>query len=94
VTTPNVTPAQVGALVTAIGGQAVAFGLLSGTREQTIVAITTAAIGVAWKLADAIIRNGRSRSLHGAEAAAITEEGRLDAAGAPAATSAAPSGTP
>lgn len=88
--TPNVTPAQIGALLTALGGQAVAWGLLDGSREQTVVAIATAAVAVGWKLADAIIRNGRSRSLHGAQAAAIAAEDALGPIDPPAARSDAP----
>lgn len=63
--TPSITPAQIAALLTALGGQAVAFGLLTGTREQTIVSAATAAVAIVWKLADAIIRHGRSRALAG-----------------------------
>lgn len=92
-TTPNITPAQIGALVTALGGQAVAWGLLDGSREQTVVAIATAALGAAWKLADAIIRNGRARSLHGVQAAAIAEEAALGPINPPAARSTPPGGT-
>lgn len=78
--TPNITPAQILGLVTALGGQAVAFGLLDGQQEQLVVSAVTAAVGIAVKLADAIIRHGRSRALNGQIAAAITHEATAPAA--------------
>lgn len=60
--TPDITPAQIGALVLAIGGQAVSWGILSGHTEQLVVAVATAAVSIGWKIADAIIRNGRAHS--------------------------------
>ncbi len=59
--TPDITPAQIGALIVGLGGQAVAYGWISSPREQLGVSIITGVLGVGWKLADAIIRNGRSR---------------------------------
>lgn len=60
--TPSITPAQIGALTVALGGQAVAFGLLSGHTEQLVVSIGSWAIAGVWKLADAWIRHGRSKA--------------------------------
>lgn len=60
--TPSITPAQIAAVLTFAGGQAVAFGLLSSSREQTLVSIGSIVLAAAWKLADAWIRHGRSKA--------------------------------
>jgi hypothetical protein len=65
VSTPSVTPAQILGLITAFGGLAVAYGLIGNHTEQLVVAAVAAAVGIAFKLADAIIRHGRSRALTG-----------------------------
>jgi hypothetical protein len=77
VNTPDITPAQIAAWLTGLGGQAVAFGLLNGHTEQLVVSIGTISLAAVWKIADAIIRHGRSSSLHGAQAAAINQEAAL-----------------
>lgn len=59
--TPDITRAQIGALLVIFGGQAVAWGLLSGRTEQLVLAIASTVAGVAWKFADAWIRHGRSK---------------------------------
>lgn len=60
-TTPSITAAQIAALVTFAGSQAVAFGLLTGSKEQTVLSIAGAAVAVALKVCDAFIRFGRTR---------------------------------
>lgn len=60
--TPDVTPAQVLALATFVAGQLVAYGLLSQQREQLVVSIASTAIAAVWKIADAVIRNGRAHA--------------------------------
>lgn len=61
--TPDVTPAQILAMVTFVAGQLVAFGLLDARREQLVISIASTAIAAAWKIADAVIRNGRAHAL-------------------------------
>jgi hypothetical protein len=58
---PNITQAQILAIVTFVAGQAVAFGLIDSKREQLVISIGSIAISAAWKIADAIIRNGRAQ---------------------------------
>ena len=72
--TPNITPAQIGALLTFVVGQAVAFGWLPGSREQTIVSVGSIVVAVALKFADAIIRHGRAGALAAAKTAALQLE--------------------
>lgn len=60
--TPDITKAQIGAVLTFIGGQAVAFGWLTTPREQLLVSIGSTVIAAVWKLADAWIRHGRSKA--------------------------------
>ena len=59
---PDITPAQIGALLTFIGGQAVAYGWLTNTREQTLVSVGSIVIAAVWKLADAILRGSRAKA--------------------------------
>lgn len=61
--TPDITPAQVLAVIVAVGTQLVNFGLLSGVQEHRIVGLAGILVPFAWLLADAIIRHGRSRAL-------------------------------
>ena len=58
--TPDITPAQITAVVTFIVGQAVAWGLVSNNREQTLISAGSTLIAIAWKIADAHIRHGRA----------------------------------
>lgn len=60
--TPDITTAQIAAVLTFVAGQAVAFGWLSSSREQLLVSIGSTAIAAVWKLADAWIRHGRSKA--------------------------------
>jgi len=86
--TPNITPAQIVGFVTALGGVALAFGLLNGAQDRVIVSAVCAAVGIALKISDAIIRHGRSRALTGLQAAAINADS------SPSAATAAPAPTP
>lgn len=58
--TPDITPAQIAALLTFIVGQAVAFGFLDSTRGQVLVSAGSTIIAAAWKLADAFLRGKRA----------------------------------
>lgn len=59
--TPDITKAQVIALLQAIIALAVAFGVSLSSEQQTAIIGLAGAIAVVLPLADAIIRNGRSR---------------------------------
>jgi len=71
--TPDITRAQIAALLTFAGGNAVAWGVLTSPPSQKIVALASTAIAIAWKLADAIVRHGRARvaALNAAEQLAL-----------------------
>lgn len=60
---PDVTPAQLVAFLAWIVSQAVAFGYLDTRYSQIVLSVGSTLIVVAWKLADAIIRNGRARAV-------------------------------
>lgn len=59
---PDITPAQILALLTFVGGQAVAWGVLTQTREQTLVSGGSVVVAAAWKLADAYLRGSRAKA--------------------------------
>lgn len=61
--TPDVTTGQIGALLTFVVGQAVAFGWVDGGRAQTLVSAGSIVVATAWKLADAYLRGSRARHL-------------------------------
>ena len=58
--TPNVTQAQIIALVSAVIGLVVTVGLLDDTTAQAVLGVASAAVPLALILADAIIRKGRA----------------------------------
>lgn len=60
---PDVTLAQVLAVFGWIIAQAVAFGWLDTVKSQLVLSAGATIIGAAWKLADALIRNGRAKAL-------------------------------
>ena len=57
---PDITPAQIAAVVGWVAAQAVAFGLLSPGHEQLAVSIGASVLAAAWKLADAYLRGHRA----------------------------------
>lgn len=59
---PDITPAQLLAALTWVVAQAVAFGWLDGKSSQVILAVGATVLAAAWKIADAIIRNGRNKA--------------------------------
>lgn len=61
--TPDITPAQIGALLTFVVGQLVAFGLLDSSRGQVLVSAGSIIIAAAWKIADAFLRGKRAQAL-------------------------------
>ena len=58
---PDVTQAQILALLTFVAGQAVSYGLLDSGKEQLVVSIGSIVVASVLKIADAIIRNGRAQ---------------------------------
>jgi hypothetical protein len=62
-TMPDITPAQLVAALTWVVAQAVAFGYLDTQRSQLVLSVGSTVIAAAWKIADAIIRNGRAKTL-------------------------------
>lgn len=61
--TPDITPAQIAAVVAFVVGQFVAWGVLDGTREKVYVSAGVTLVSVAWKLADAYLRGQRAKAL-------------------------------
>lgn len=59
--TPDITKAQIIALVQAVLAVAVSFGVDLSDRQESAILGLAGAIAVVLPLADAIIRNGRSR---------------------------------
>jgi len=62
-TMPDLTPAQLVAALTWVVAQAVAFGYLDTQRSQLVLSVGSTVIAAAWKIADAIIRNGRAKAM-------------------------------
>lgn len=62
-TMPDLTPAQLVAALTWIVSQAVAFGWLDTRYSQIVLSAGSTIIVAAWKVADAIIRNGRAKAV-------------------------------
>ena len=58
---PNITQAQMLAVITFVAGQAVSYGLLNPGKQQLVVSIGSIVVASAWKIADAVIRNGRAQ---------------------------------
>lgn len=79
--TPDITPAQIGALVTFVIGQAVAYGVLDVRYQQLAVSIGSAALGIAWKLADAYLRGKRATAHVPASPTTTHEQGGVTTAG-------------
>lgn len=71
-TMPDITPAQAVAFLTWVVAQAVAFGWLDTARSQTVLSVGSTAIVAAWKIADAVIRNGRAKAVAASTAPSAT----------------------
>lgn len=59
---PDVTKVQVLAILGWVGAQAVAFGWVSNQNEKLYLSLGGTVLFSVWKLADAIIRNGRNHN--------------------------------
>lgn len=60
---PSVTPAQVGALLTLIVSQAIAWGWIANDDGQKIVSIGGIVVAAVWKIADAFLRSQRAKAV-------------------------------
>lgn len=65
----NITLAQVLAIMGWAGAQAVAFGWLTGTKEQIIMSAGATIVAAIWKAADAWIQVAKIKSAAGVYAA-------------------------
>ena len=60
---PDVTPAQCAAVVGWIVSQAVAYGWLDTRYSQIVLSAGGTLLFTGWKIADAVIRNGRAKAV-------------------------------
>jgi predicted histidine transporter YuiF (NhaC family) len=83
---PDFTPVQITAALTSLVGLLVTQGLITNHSEKTITGLAAILVPIAWQLADAIIRHGRSKvaaasiQASGAEASAVAWQAVNDAA--------------
>lgn len=61
--TPDITPAQIVAVVSSVIGLLVDAQLVSGSTQRLVVGLASTLVPFGLVLADAIIRHGRSRAL-------------------------------
>ena len=61
---PDITPAQIGALLTAIVSQVVAWGWIDNNEGQRIVSVGGFVLAMVWKIADAYLRGQRVKAVH------------------------------
>ena len=71
-TMPDVTPAQIAAVVGWVVAQLVAYGVLDVRYQQVTVSAGATLLGVAWKLADAYLRGQRAKAVAANPALAST----------------------
>lgn len=71
---PDVTPAQILALVTFVVSQVVAWGFVSNVAGQRLISVGGILVPIAWKLADAYLRGQRVKAVqpHPAPPADVT----------------------
>jgi len=60
--TPDVTAAQIGAVLMFVTGQAVAWGWITNEKAQVLVSAGSIVIAAVWKLADALLRGARAKA--------------------------------
>jgi len=58
---PDITPAQIAAVLGWVGAQLIAFQVIDARREQVLVSAGATVIAAALKIADAVIRAGRAK---------------------------------
>lgn len=59
--TPDITPAQIVAVLVALVGQLVARGLIGNDTGAVVAQIAALAVPLVWMIADAVIRHGRAK---------------------------------
>ena len=59
---PDITAAQIGAVLTFIAGQAVAWGWITDAKAQVLVSAGSTILAAVWKLADAMLRGSRAKA--------------------------------
>jgi hypothetical protein len=62
-TMPDITLVQLTAAIGWVAAQAVLIGLIDNNQEQLLVMIGSTVVAAAWKIADAIIRQGRAKAV-------------------------------
>ena len=62
-TMPDVTPAQIAVVAGWIAAQLVAYGVVDVRYQQLAISVGATVLGAVWKIADAVIRNGRAKAL-------------------------------
>lgn len=72
---PDITLAQIMAGVSWVVAQCVAMGVVDNNRAQLILQVSSTVIAGVWTVADAIIRNGRSKIAAAAVATGTTPPG-------------------
>lgn len=58
---PDITQAQAAAALTWIVGEAVTMKFVDAERSKVILSVGLTVVAAAWKIADAVIRNGRAK---------------------------------
>lgn len=61
--TPDITPAQIIAVVSSLVGLFVSQGVIDNNTASLVTGVASIVIPFAWLIADAVIRNGRARAL-------------------------------
>jgi hypothetical protein len=62
VKTPDITPAQILAVIGWAAAQGVAYGAISSQTEGVVLSVAATVVAAAWKIADSIIRQGRAKA--------------------------------
>lgn len=60
---PDITPAQILAVVTFLVAQLVSYGVIDGTAQQAILSAAGTILPAVWVLADSLLRGKRVQSL-------------------------------
>jgi hypothetical protein len=69
--TPDTTPTQIVALISAVVGLFVAFGLVDNDHAQAIIGAASVIVPTGLILADSVIRHGRARVLQAPSQVAV-----------------------
>lgn len=58
---PNITQAQIAAVITAVVGQIVAWGWVNNDNAQLVISIGSFVLASVWKMVDAYLRGQRNK---------------------------------